>query len=177
MEFLIVLPRRGLHQCAHVGQHRQRFVRVEQPLQFRQAWMKTKVRLTADLQRQQRCLSERDICPNTLIVGVPRRIDRHDHVVRVVAAEKKDAHQRFVIRGTLRQRAHQSKLAHAGHKRCRRRRAARQPHEVSSCMRRHIPVSLLRASAALDTAMKKSPDRWRPLPGSSNRWSKADSPR
>ena len=159
--------RRGLHQRSHVRDNRQRFLIVEVPLHLRHVRVQPVDRLSVDLQRQQLALRQRQHAAGLQVLRVPR-VCRHQHVVAVISAKHENAHQRFVIRGALRQRAHQPEFAQSAHQARAGRRAARQSQQVSSCVPCHR--SLLCLSAAPRTWTTKGKDKSPPAPGPSCPW-------
>src|ERR1017187_3392136 len=74
--------------------------------------------------RQKLALRERERGANFRVVRVVAAAERHNEVVRIVAAKKKNANQRLVVRGALRQRTDQTQPAEAGRRHSRRCRAA-----------------------------------------------------
>jgi len=95
----VLRPRQRLHQRADI-RDQGKIAGAPQRLQRRQRGVKSVAQHPAGLlQRQELRLRQRYGAALLRVVGVARRIDRHHHVVGVVASVEKYAYQGLVIRG------------------------------------------------------------------------------
>src|ERR1700692_3277650 len=95
----------------------------------------------ADGQGQQLLLGERNRAAQFRVIGVPRGIDRYDHVVAVVAAVEKYAGQSLVVVGGRSARGKCTELAES----CRRGECAGAGQETAAV---HVsaPLGIVRMS-------------------------------
>jgi hypothetical protein len=124
--FFVLSLRGGLNQGANVGEQRESFLIVEEALEFDQVRMETEIRLTRNLQRQERSLGDCKIRANGLI-GWIGGTKRNKQIVRVISTEEKDANERFVIGASLRECADKAEFAETANDGSRGGRTAGEP--------------------------------------------------